>query len=137
VASWLAELAAGLTLLFLVSFAAALAVTLTTNQALFAMGAPPAAWRWVLSVPTLLAVVTAVMVAAMIAVWHARERSVAGRLYFTLLTIAVLVATADLLSRADAVLPATDAAGAVSTRAPNGTLPGARANTTRGRRSPR
>ncbi len=70
--------------------------TLVANENLIAMGAIPRSWNWIFSLPVLVGVVAAVMVAATVALWRTGQRSVAGRVYFTALTAAAVAASLNL-----------------------------------------
>ena len=71
--------------------------TLVANQNLIAMAALPARWHWLFTLPPILVVVVMLMLAATVALWRWRQRSLAGRLYFTLLTLCAAVAAINLV----------------------------------------
>jgi pimeloyl-ACP methyl ester carboxylesterase len=96
-APWLAVAAALLVLVFVAGFVLAVGSTLAANQNLVAMAAIPVRWRWLFRLPPIVAVIALAMVAATIALWKWRQRSFAGRIYFTLLTVAGIVAAGNLL----------------------------------------
>ena len=95
-APWLAIAAGLLVLAFVGGLALAVGATLVANENLIAMGAIPRSWNWIFSLPVLVGVVAAVMVAATIALWRTGQRSVAGRVYFTALTAAAVAASLNL-----------------------------------------
>jgi len=96
-APWLAVAAAVLVLVFVAGFVLAVGSTLAANQNLVAMAAIPVRWRWLFRLPPIVGVIALAMVAATIALWKWRQRSFAGRVYFTLLTLAGVVAAGNLL----------------------------------------
>lgn len=76
--------------------AVAVGSTLATNQNLAGMGAVPARWAFVTRLPALLGLVGLALAAAMAACWARGLRTLAGRLYLSLLSVAALVAAANL-----------------------------------------
>jgi pimeloyl-ACP methyl ester carboxylesterase len=95
-APWLAVVAPLVILTFIIGIALAVRSAYLADQNLIAMGAIPSRWRWLFPLPPALAVIAGLMTAAMIALWTRRQRSLSGRLYFTLLTLAALIATVSL-----------------------------------------
>ncbi|HVQ16010.1 MAG TPA: alpha/beta fold hydrolase, partial [Vicinamibacterales bacterium] len=96
-APWLAVVAASTLVLFLVGSWLALGSTMRTNEKLLAMAALPARWSWLFALPSLVAVLAVLMVIAAVVIWWSRQRSLAGRLYFTVLTLAAVVAAVDIV----------------------------------------
>jgi len=96
-APWLAAVAASMLVLFLVGSWMALGSTMRTNEKLLAMAALPARWSWLFALPSLVAVVAVLMLATAVVLWWSRQRSLAGRLYFSVLTLAAIVAAVDIV----------------------------------------
>jgi pimeloyl-ACP methyl ester carboxylesterase len=97
-APWFA-IAAGVILnVFLIGLGLAFVTTLVTTQALLGLGAIPATWRGLFWLPPLLVAAVALMCVATVAVWKGRRRSLAGRLYYTILTLGGLVGVGTLFS---------------------------------------
>jgi hypothetical protein len=96
-APWLA-VASGLILgAFFVGAAIAIASTIVTNENLLAMGAISARWRGLFVLPTVGAVLVCFMLLLAAYLWRHGERSVSGRIYFTLLAVAGAAAVVNLL----------------------------------------
>ncbi|MCB0127293.1 MAG: hypothetical protein KDE58_33755, partial [Caldilineaceae bacterium] len=70
--------------------------TLMANQNLLYLGAVPSDWRWVFALPLLFVLLVFLMVIANVALWSGHQRSLLGRLYYTLLTLAGLSAVLGL-----------------------------------------
>ena len=88
VAPWIAGDAALMFTAFFVGLAIAVANTLETDQNMLAMGAIPSRWWWLFVLPPMGALMVALMVVTAVVMWVGRYRSLAGRIYFTLLTFA-------------------------------------------------
>jgi pimeloyl-ACP methyl ester carboxylesterase len=97
-APWIAFAAALVLLAFVGLLVFAAGSTLFANQNLFMLGALSAQWRWLFILPLLFAVFFVLMVIATIALWRGRHRSLGGRLYYTLLTLASLSALVGLIN---------------------------------------
>lgn len=93
---WLAGAAALVAIACLAGLVAAVGSTLVTNQNLAGMGAIPARWRFVTMLPPLLGVLALALLAAMVACWATRRRGLPGRVYLSLLSLAAVVAAANL-----------------------------------------
>jgi pimeloyl-ACP methyl ester carboxylesterase len=97
-APWLAALAGILLVAFVAGVGVAFSSTLSESENVLALGAVLATWRWVFWLPPLVAALVVCMVIATIALWIGRHRSLIGRVYFTLLTIAGVGAVLNLVS---------------------------------------
>lgn len=75
----------------------AVAATLQSNEYLATMGAVPDTFRALLAMPWLVAALAAVMLWVAVTLWRDRLRSIAGRLGFSLLTLAAIGAAVNLL----------------------------------------
>lgn len=75
----------------------AVAATLQSNEYLATMGAVPDSFRALLAMPWLVAALAAAMVWVAVTLWRDRLRSIAGRLGFSLLTLAAIGAAVNLL----------------------------------------
>jgi hypothetical protein len=89
-APWLAFLAALLLLAFVGLLGAAMWMTLAANQNMLLLGALPSAWRPIFALPLAFIVLAVAMVVAAIALWAGHRRSMGGRIYYVLLTLAAL-----------------------------------------------
>jgi hypothetical protein len=96
-APWLAVLTAVVLGMFFIGLATAVVGSINENQHMVGLGAVPARWRWLFTLPPLAAVLVVLMVLVTSALWGGRRRSFLGRLYFTLLTVAGLGAVANLI----------------------------------------
>jgi pimeloyl-ACP methyl ester carboxylesterase len=97
-APWLA-VAAGLVLCtFFAGLGAALGTTLATDHALIGLGAIGSGWRWLFLLPPVGALLVTLMGAAAVALWWGGRRSVAGRVYLSLLTLAGAATVSTLFS---------------------------------------
>lgn len=97
-APWLAMLASLVQNLFLIGLGVAFGTTLVSNQALLGLGAIPATWRGLFWLPLVFVVPVALMCVATLALWKGNRRSLAGRLYYTILTLGGLVGVATLFN---------------------------------------
>jgi pimeloyl-ACP methyl ester carboxylesterase len=95
-APWIAASAAVVALLCVVGIALAMGSTLAADGTLAIMGAVPARWAWVFALPALLGVIGLALLLAAVAIWATRQRSLFGRIYLSLLTVAALGAAANL-----------------------------------------
>ena len=96
-APWVAA-AAGVVLgAFFVGLVAAIGATMVTNQYMIALGAIPAEWRWLFRLPPVGAALVGLMVVTVFALLFGRHRSVVGRMYYTLLTMAGVIAVLNLM----------------------------------------
>ncbi|MCB0086422.1 MAG: alpha/beta fold hydrolase [Caldilineaceae bacterium] len=92
VAPWLALAAALVLLAFIGLLVFTVGATLMANQNLLLLGAIPSSWRWIFILPLLFALLSVLMVVTTVALWWGNHRSLIGRLYYTLLTLASLAA---------------------------------------------
>lgn len=92
----LAILAAGVSVACLAGLVFAVGSTLVVNQNLIGMGAIPREWAWILGLPALIGIAGLGLLGGAVAVWATGKRTLAGRLYLSLLAIAALVAAANL-----------------------------------------
>lgn len=90
-APWIALAAGVVLLIFFIGLAAALGTTLIRNMNLFLLGAISSSWRWLFFLPLLVAVLVALMIVCTVALWVGHHRSTAGRVYYTLLTLAGVI----------------------------------------------
>jgi len=95
-APWLAAVAFSVLAGFLVALGIALAADAMQNPMLYFLGVIPSEFQWILLVPPVFLGVTVLMVVVALAMWVGRERSLPGRLYFSFLTLAGLVAASSL-----------------------------------------
>lgn len=92
----LAVLAGVLSVACLAGLVWAVGSTLVVNQNLIGMGAIPRAWAWILGLPALIGIAGLGLLCAAVAVWTTGKRSLAGRIYLSLLAVAALAAAANL-----------------------------------------
>ena len=97
-APWLAVASALVLAAFFVGAAIAIGATIVANENLLAMGAISARWRWLFVLPTVGAVLVSLMLFVAAQLWRRRQRSQAGRLYFTLLAVGGAIAIVNLLA---------------------------------------
>ncbi len=97
-APWLAVASALVLAAFFVGAAIAIGATIVANENLLAMGAISARWRWLFVLPTVGAVLVSLMLLVAAQLWRRRQRSQAGRLYFTLLAVGGAIAIVNLLA---------------------------------------
>ncbi|HEX2454727.1 MAG TPA: alpha/beta hydrolase [Vicinamibacterales bacterium] len=97
IAPWLAVLTAVVLGVFFIGLATAVVSSINENQHMVGLGAVPARWRWLFTLPPVAAVLVVLMVLVTSALWGGRRRSFLGRVYFTVLTIAGLGAVANLI----------------------------------------
>ncbi|MEZ4660112.1 MAG: alpha/beta hydrolase [Caldilineaceae bacterium] len=95
-APWLALAAALVLLAFIGLLVFTVGFTLMDNQNLLLLGAIPSSWRGIFLLPWLFALLVVLMVVTTAALWSGRQRSIVGRLYYTLLTFAGLSAVVGL-----------------------------------------
>jgi pimeloyl-ACP methyl ester carboxylesterase len=95
-APWLPVLALLLFAGFLVVFAAQLFATLDENKFLAFVGTVPSSLRWVFVIAWLGVLVVVLMGAAALVLWIQRQRTFVGRLYYSLLLVAGVVAVLGL-----------------------------------------
>jgi hypothetical protein len=95
-APWLPVLTLLLFAGFLVVFAARLFATLDENKFLAFVGTVPSSLRWVFAIAWLGVLVLALMAAATLVLWTQRQRTFVGRLYYSLLLVAGVVAVLGL-----------------------------------------
>ncbi|WP_181164476.1 alpha/beta fold hydrolase [Amaricoccus solimangrovi] len=95
-APWLAAAAALLAVLCLAGLVLAVGSTLVNEQTLVVMGAIPARWSWVRSLPAAIGLAGLGLLGAAVAVWATGQRSLPGRVYLSLLSAAALGAAANL-----------------------------------------
>ena len=88
-APWLAVTASLVLAVFLMALGRALATDIL-HPALMYLGAVLSEFRWVFALPLLFAMMTVLMVIAVVALWAGRRRSLVGRLYFSVLTLTAL-----------------------------------------------
>jgi len=81
---------------FLVVFAGQLFATFDENKFLAFVGTVPSSLRWVFTIAWLGVVVVVLMGATTLVVWIQRQRTFVGRLYYSLLFLAGLIATMGL-----------------------------------------
>lgn len=89
-APWSAIVTATIVAVYLGGLGAAIGTTLSANQNLFAMGAIPSGWRWLLALPIVVIAAGAAMVVIAIYLWRRHLRSLPGRLYFSFLAFTAL-----------------------------------------------
>ena len=94
-APWLAVVTAVALVSFLIGSWLALGSTMRTNENLLMMAALPARWGWLFLLPPVLAVLAVLMLMSAGVLWWSRERSLSGRVNFTVLTLAAIVAAVD------------------------------------------
>ena len=97
-APWLAVAATGVVLAFVVGLGVAFTTTLVTNESLLGLGAIPSTFRWVFYLPPLFLVLVGAMLVAAFALWKGERRSIVGRIYYSVLTLAALGALSSLFS---------------------------------------
>jgi hypothetical protein len=95
-APWLPVLALLLFAGFLVVFATQLFATLDENKFLAFVGTVPSSLRWVFAIAWLGVLVVVLMGAAALVLWTQRQRTFVGRLYYSLLLVAGVVAVVGL-----------------------------------------
>ena len=95
-APWLPVLTLLLFAGFLVIFAGRLFATFDENKFLAFVGTVPSSLRWVFTIAWLGVVVVVLMGATTLVLWVQRQRTFVGRLYYSLLFIAGLIATIGL-----------------------------------------
>jgi pimeloyl-ACP methyl ester carboxylesterase len=95
-APWLPVLTLLLFAGFFVVFAGQLFATLNENPFLAFVGTVPSSIRWVFAIAWLGVVVTVLMGTATLVLWKHRQRTLVGRIYYSLLFIAGLVAAMGL-----------------------------------------
>jgi hypothetical protein len=81
---------------FFVVFAGQLFATLNENPFLAFVGTVPSSIRWVFAIAWLGVVVTVLMGTATLVLWKHRQRTLVGRIYYSLLFTAGLVAAMGL-----------------------------------------
>jgi pimeloyl-ACP methyl ester carboxylesterase len=87
-APWLPVLALLLFTVFLAVFAAELLANLEENQFLVFLGAVPSSLRWLFAIAWAGVVVVVLMGAAVLVLWKTRQRTVVGRVYYSVLFVA-------------------------------------------------
>ena len=92
-APWLPVLTLLLFTSFLTLFAARLFATLDQNKFLAFMGAVPSSLRWVFAIAWLGVVIVVLMGGAALVLWKQRQRTFVGRIYYSLLFLAGLLAS--------------------------------------------
>jgi pimeloyl-ACP methyl ester carboxylesterase len=95
-APWLPVLTFLLFAGFLAVFAVQLFATLDENKFLAFVGTVPSSLRWVFAIAWLGVVVVVLMGAATLVLWKQRQRTMVGRIYYSLLFVAGLLATMGL-----------------------------------------
>jgi pimeloyl-ACP methyl ester carboxylesterase len=96
-APWLALLTALVLLVFVGLLIFAVSSTVMVDQNLAFLGAIPASWRWLFILPPLFFILVVLMVVATVAMWIGRHRSLGGRIYYTLMTLASISAVSGLI----------------------------------------
>ncbi len=87
-APWLALAAAIVLLAFVLLLGFTVGSTFVGDRNLLLLSAIPGSFRWIFFLPPLLVVLVGLMLIATIALWRGPQRSLIGRLYYTLLTLA-------------------------------------------------
>ena len=95
-APWLPVLTLLLFAGFLVVFAARLFATFEENKFFAFVGTVPSSLRWVFAIAWLGVVVVVLMGAATLVLWKQRQRTLVGRIYYSLLLLAGLLAAMGL-----------------------------------------
>jgi hypothetical protein len=95
-APWLPVLTLLLFAGFLALFAAQLFATLGENKLLPFMGAVPSSLRWVFAIAWLGVIVVVLMGSALLVLWKQRQRTLIGRIYYSLLFLAGVLASIGL-----------------------------------------